>query len=85
MRGKSRKATPRSAIEPAREFMAGDSGRFNNRQIERVVRFSFLSAKTHPLYAHKVDSVGDLVGAAAIGGVKAGDLAFHAAPSFSTG
>jgi hypothetical protein len=34
------------------------------------------------LHANQEDAVGDVIGGTAIGGVQAGDLAFHAAPSF---
>jgi hypothetical protein len=38
--------------------------------------------KLGSLHRNQENSVGDLVGGTAIGGVQAGDLAFHAAPSF---
>jgi hypothetical protein len=37
------------------------------------------------LHPDEEDSVGDLDGGTAIGGVQSGDLAFHAAPSFWPG
>jgi hypothetical protein len=41
--------------------------------------------KLDSLHLNEEDPVGDLVGGTAIGGVQAGDLAFHAAPSFWPG
>jgi hypothetical protein len=41
-----------------------------------------LATKLDSLHSNQENSVGDLVGGTAIGGVQAGDLAFHAASSF---
>ena len=72
----------RVAIEPARKGTARKATGLKNGQSERVVRFWGLPTKMDSLHPNQEDSVGDLVGSTAIGGVQACDLAFHAAPSF---
>jgi hypothetical protein len=62
--------------------MARKTAGLNNGQTERVVGFLRLPTKMDSLHPNKEDSVGDLVGGTAIGGVQARDLSFHAAPSF---
>ena len=75
----------RAAIEPARNDVPGKPAGLKNGQSERVVRLLCLPLKLGSLHANEEDPVGDLVGGTAIGGVQAGDLAFHAAPSFWPG
>jgi hypothetical protein len=58
---------------------------FKNGQRKRVVGLLCLATKLDSLHPDKEDSVGNLVDGTAIGGVQAGDLAFHAAPSFWPG
>jgi hypothetical protein len=62
--------------------VSGKPTGLKNGQSERVVRFLCLPLKLDSLYPNQEDSVGDLVGGTAIGGVQARDLAFHTAPSF---
>src|SRR5579862_3051342 len=74
-----------AAIEPTRNDMAGKSAWFENGQIYRVVRLLRVSTELCTLDANQKESIGDLVGGTAVGGVQARDLASHAAPSFWRG
>jgi hypothetical protein len=71
----------RAAIEPARQEVAGKPAGLKNGQSERVVWLLCLPAKLDSLHPNEEDSVGDLVGGTAIGGVQAVDQVFRAAPS----
>ena len=75
----------RAAIEPARKRVTSKSAGFKNVQSQRVVRLLCLPLKLRTLHLNEKNSVGNLVGRTTIGGVEAGDLAFHAAPSFWPG
>lgn len=75
----------RSAIQPARQDVATKPAGRKNGQCEGVVGLLGLPTKLSALHANQEDSVRDLVGGTAIGGVQAGNLAFHAAPSFGAG
>ena len=72
----------RAAIEAAGKDVAGKPAGLKNGQSQRVVGLLRLPTKLDSLHPNQEDSVGDLVGGTAIGGMQAGDLAFHAAPSF---
>src|ERR1022692_5025421 len=72
----------RGAVEAARKDVASKPTGLKNGQSQGVVRFLCLPTKLDTLHPNQEDSVGDLVGGTAIGGVQAGDLAFHAEPAF---
>ena len=72
----------RAAIEPTRKDVPGEPAGFKNGQRECVIGLLCLPLEFGSLNANEEYPVGDLVGGTAIGGVQAGDLAFHAAPSF---
>src|SRR5450631_882924 len=72
----------RGAIEPAREAVASEPAGLKNGKRQCVVGFLCLPLIPNTLHPDEEDSVGDLVASTAIGGMQAGDLTFHAAPSF---
>ena len=55
--------------------MAGKSAGFKNGQSECVIGLLCQPTKIDTLHANQEDSVGDLVGSTAIGGVQAGNSA----------
>jgi hypothetical protein len=72
----------RTAIEAARDSLPCETNWLKNRQSEPVIRLLCLPLKHGSLHSDEKNSVGDLMDSAAIGVMQAGDLAFHAAPSF---
>ena len=75
----------RAAIEPAGDDLSGKPAGLKDGQSQCVIGLLCLPLKPGPLHPNQEDSVRNLVGGTAIGGVQAGDLAFHAAPSFWAG
>ena len=73
------------AVEAAGERVLVKTLRFKNDHADRVIRFLSLPSVGDPLHPNEIDAVRNLVGGAAIGSVKSGDLAFHATPSFCPG